>query len=211
MNRKKMLLLSVASIIGLSFIAGCSEEEKVVDDRVKQANQAKADNRYVPTNGVESRNYYGRQRVADDPASLLWCTEYPSNMNVKPFTVPIVGKLTSGNKRPYPTSRIIIDNDTYGHEYNPELPGEDQFYGSSGDYRYGFDPAGNYHEFWGLESYCSTVPSVVQKNTTDISVTVSGELSAVDAKVQEALKNCQKSQADITKRCPEAANLLGIG
>ena len=211
MNRKKLAFFGVSLVLALPVITACSEDSKPVDARVAQAEQVKTNNQYIPVNGVESRNYYGRQRVADDPASLLWCTEYPSNMNVKPFTIPIVGKLTSGNKRPKPTTQTIIDNDTTSREYNPELPGEDQFFGSSGDYRYGFDPSGNYHEFWGLESYCSTVPSVIQKNTTDISVTVSGELSAIDAKVQEALKRCQKTDTDITKRCPEAANLLGIG
>lgn len=159
-------------------------------------------------NDVEGKNYNRRLLLADDPASLIWCTGYPPAANQKAFTVPIVGKLTSGGKRPSPTQRVIIDGDTTGREYSPEVPGPDGMYGTSGEYRYGFDPAGNYHEFYGMAVRCTSVPTIVQKESLEI--TLHGDASDIDRRVQEALKECQKTNKDMTVACPKAAQLLGV-
>ncbi|MGZ6005169.1 MAG: hypothetical protein ACXWLH_03375 [Candidatus Saccharimonadales bacterium] len=163
---------------------------------------------YQPVNDVEGHNYNARQELADQPSTIIWCTAYPSNPNAKPFTVPIVGKLTSGNKRPYATS--VAEKGSDDHRYTPEVPGPDGFYGTSGEYRYGFDPAGNYQDFYNLETYCTSVPNVIQKNTTDIAITYKGDLNQADKQAQDALVACRRADPDPSKPCPQAAAILGV-
>lgn len=164
-------------------------------------------------NDVEGRNYNGRLALADNPATLIWCTAYPTSPNAKAFTVPIVGKLTSGTKRPYATQREVVDNDTGWTEYNPEKAGPDGMFGTSSEYKYGFDPAGNYHEFGAaLELYCTNVPTVIQKETTLVAIRGggAGDLASLDRRTQDALIECQRTQRDHTKACPAAAAILGV-
>mgnify|MGYP006329816273 FL=1 len=205
---RKRYAAALATLGVVALLAGCSGEPEKPAAGEKVAAQRQ---NYAPKNDTEGNNYTARQKLADDPASLIWCTAYPTSPNAKAFTVPIVGKLTSGNKRPYSTQKTVIDQDTGHQEYSPEVAGPDGMYGSSGEYRYGFDPAGNYHDFYGLETYCTSLPTVVQKETTQIAITVDGNLSTIDRQVQEALKACQAKNKDMTAACPEAARLLGVG
>jgi len=163
-------------------------------------------------NDVEGKNYARRLTLADNPASLIWCTAYPSSPSAKAFTVPIVGKLTSSTKRPTPTEQTIIDGDTTGRTYNPELPGPDGMYGASIPYQYGFDPAGNEHDFsLSLEMHCTSVPDIIQKETTQLAVKSTMDPGELDAQVQAALTQCQKTNKDQSAACPAAAKLLGLG
>lgn len=196
-------------------VSGCSattpSKPNAQQEAVKRAEERE---NYVPKNDVEGENYNARQRLSDNPSTLVWCSAYPANPNVKPFTVPIVGKLTSGNKRPYPTSQGFhggSDGVASGNDYfTPELPGPDGFFGSSGEYRYGFDPAGNYHDFYNMETYCTSVPTVIQKNTTEIAISVSGDLNKLDEAAQIALESCREKDPDPSVSCDEAAVLLGV-
>lgn len=196
-------------------ITSCSAQEPPTKPTAqdKALKRVQTRQNYVPKNDVEGRNYNARLQIADDPATLWWCSVYPTNPNVKPFTVPITGKLTSGNKRPYPTSRDLAGgNDGVIRQdyYTTELPGPDGFFGSSGEYRYGFDPAGNYHDFYNMETYCTTVPNVIQKNTTQIAITVSGDLNTLDRQAQAALKVCRDKDPDPSTPCDAAAQILGV-
>lgn len=173
-----------------------------------QANQTAADRaNYTPKNDVEGRNYNARLKISDSPATLIWCSVYPTNPNVKPFTVPIAGKLTSGNKRPFPGQNPHGDGNGTWYTEQADAQG---MYGTSGEYRYGFDPAGNYHDFYGMEVYCTTVPTVIQKNTTEIAITVSGDLNALDRQVEAELARCRAANTDPSVPCPGAAKLLGV-
>lgn len=206
---RRRLVLLLAFAVGFTG-AGCSggDKPKAQPNAQEQAEKrVKERENYVPQNDVEGRNYNARQRIADNPATILWCTEYPSNPNAKPFTVPIVGKLTSGNKRPYPTA--VVEYGDYG-SYVPEKPGPDGFYGTSGEYRFGFDPAGNYHDFYNLETHCTTVPDIIQKNTTEIAITVKGNLVDQDKRAEAAMVVCQQRNTDPSQPCPEAAAILGL-
>jgi len=206
----KAVKRGVGALIGvvLLVVLGASSCEAPQTDAQKAA-QDKADNgeTFIPKNDVERHNYNARTELADNPASLIWCSVYPTNPNVKPFTVPIAGKLTSGGKRPYPTEIVKKGDET---SYFPEFPDPNGMYGSSGDYRYGFDPAGNYHDFYNVETYCTSVPNLIQKNTTQIAITADGDLNLIDAKVQAALKVCRDKDPDPSHACPEAARLLGV-
>lgn len=63
---------------------------------------------YVPKNDVEGRNYNARQKLADNPATLIWCTTYPPTPNAKAFTVPAamiaVGIWSSRKRRGNPAT-----------------------------------------------------------------------------------------------------------
>src|SRR3989344_3363645 len=113
----KVLLLCVLVLT----IVSCTAQDAAYQEAVRNAQNAEY---YIQVNGLERKNYNWRQEIADDPTTILWCTSafpVPSS----PFiTVPIMGKLTSGAKRPYSTD-----------------PGPGGMYGSSGEYRYGFGPA----------------------------------------------------------------------
>ncbi len=89
-------------------------------------------------------------------------------------TVAVAGKLTSGGKRPYPTSYKEdhpTDKNDHVWLWYPELPGPDRMYGESGEYRYGFGPAGKaeYEEYFGLPTFCTTVPKVWLRGTLIVS------------------------------------------
>lgn len=206
----KKTAIPLVALAGVLAVAGCSSESAPTPKTKTGEDIANGRQNVQLQNDVEGKNYNRRLTLADNPASLIWCTAYPTSPNAKAFTVPIVGKLTSGNKRPTPTEKVRIDTDTLGSEYNPELPGPDGMYGTSGEYRYGFDPAGNYHDFYNIETYCTTVPTIVQKETTQIAISVDGNLSSIDKKVEAALAECQKSNKDQTVACPKAAQILGV-
>jgi len=207
-----MKIVAVASIpILLTVSCACTSDNTVKNPTAKDV----ADNRknYIPKNDVEGHNYNARLIQSDDPSALIWCTAYPSNPNAAAFTVPIAGKLTSSNKRPKPTTEVDNgDNNTYLYKYNPELPDDQGMYGTSSEYRYGYDPAGNYHDFTNLEMYCTNVPDVIQKQSTKIDITVSSgvDLHTIDAQVQTELKKCRAKDPRPDSPCPAAAALLGL-
>lgn len=209
---------SVATLVALGFIVTACTEDQTTGGN-PGTDIANERTNYTPQNDVEGHNYNARQRIADNPATIIWCTAYPTSPNAQAFTIPIVGKLTSGNKRPYPTEVTKIDSDTSGVDYNPELPGPDGMYGSSGEYRYGFDPAGNYHDFYNIETYCTTVPNILQKETTFIVIGRDGDLAAMDAQAEAALAACQPTGVDAQGKplgrdpsvpCDAAAAALGM-
>lgn len=210
MNVKRTTLLVLgASLAFLALTAASCNEGTQPTGSAQQARDAAANrNNYVGKNDVEGKNYNARLKLADNPSSLIWCSAYPTNPNVKPFTVPIVGKLTSGNKRPFPDE--TAHSNSNGNIYYDQQPDAQGMYGTSGEYRFGFDPAGNYHDFYGLEVYCTTVPTVIQKNTTEIAITTSGDLGVIDKQVEAALAACHAKNTDPSVPCPAAAALLGV-
>jgi hypothetical protein len=141
---------------------------------------------YEQTNDVEFELYNRRQQIADDPTTILWCTFFPLTQGQEPFTVPIVSKLASSGKRPFPTEQ---DCQSGGDKcWAKELPGPDKMYGSSSEYRFGFTPADQYIDFTDLHSFCTTVPTVWQANKTTIVMEVDTELGAANAAARKELK-----------------------
>lgn len=159
---------------------GQSAAMKAAQERAKNAQI------YIPKNAVELANYNKRQEMADDPTTIIWCTSaFP--VPGSPFiTMPVVGKLTSGNKRPYPTAQTWV-GDTTGKAYYPELPGPDQMYGSSGEYRFGFSPAGIYVDFYQISTFCTSEPLVWQTQETKIVMQVDERLAAVQKEARKAM------------------------
>lgn len=204
MRARKLAIVATFSLAAL-LMAGCTGTigNPAQDEALENANSRQ---NYVPKNDIEGKNYNARQKLADDPNTILWCSFYPTNPNVKPYTVPIVGKLTSSSKRPYATTQSY--NGTTDGYFSPELPGSDAMFGSSTEYRYGFDPAGNYWDFVALEATCSSVPNIIQKNTTDFAITATGDINSLSVLANAALQACANN--DPSKPCAEAAQILGI-
>lgn len=191
MKISKRLLVGLAGFaIAIASLTACTSSGS--KPTAQDSAQAVAANRqnYVPKNDVEGKNYNSRQKIADDPTTILWCTAYPTNPNAAAFTVPIVGKLTSSGKRPYPTTQ-----NKYQSDYSPEVAGPDGMFGTSVEYRYGFRPDGTYVDFTGLETYCATSPTIVQVQTTKIDLAVGDALSRANDQARAALGRGDKAGA----------------
>lgn len=184
--RWRGLVVLATALASVLVLTACDTSQSPAQTQA-QANSEKLQAQvYQQHNNVEFQNYNERQKVADDPATILWCTAYPSNPNAKPLTFPIRGKLTSSNKRPYPTT--VAETGGTDATYTPEVPGPDSMYGSSAEYRYGFTPAGVYVDFTNLETVCTTQPTVYQKQRTDIVFQTDQGLSTASAQARAALQ-----------------------
>src|SRR3989344_719322 len=178
------LVLAILAL-ALTLLGAECEDEQNANQIAAQA-RALARGGYLPQNDVEFQNYDDRQIIADDPSTILWCTFFPPTVGQQPFTEPIAGKLTSGDKRPYPTE--WRENNS-GRGYHPEKPGADGMYGHSGDYRYGFDPTRTtYDEFQDLAAFCTTAPRVWQRNETKIVVEVAQDLLQIHNEARTLLQ-----------------------
>lgn len=187
MNRKtKAALVSFAALAVVAAGCGGGKKSSAVSASQK-ASAALQSQIYQDKNNVEFKNYNDRQKLADDPSTILWCTFYPPTVGQQPFTYPIAGKLTSSNKRPYSTT-AYIDAGNYAW-YPKDVPGPDHMFGSSSEYRYGFDPTRTqYVDFTALPSFCTNKPTTYQANKTNIVVTTDATLNGIDKAAQAALK-----------------------
>jgi hypothetical protein len=179
MDKKKIFTQVSAAIALMLVLTACVPTNQ--DLAENQASQNAAGRQYyVPDNDVEGRNYNWRQEIADDPSMIVWCTFFPQNPSSPMITVPILGKLTSGGKRPF------RQYDLNGYEQ----PGADGMYGSSGEYRFGFGPTGKfeYYDFYGVETFCTTVPLTFQREKTIIVMEKDPTLTAAGQQAQLALQ-----------------------
>lgn len=154
----------------------CSPQGQAYQEAVNKAAQRRP---YIQQNNIEFDNYDRRQKITDDPTIIQWCTSAFSVPGSPIFTVPVVGKLTSGNKRPFSSE-----------------PGPDGMYGSSGEYRFGFTPGGNYADWYNLETFCTTEPTVWQKERTEIVLQTDAALFEAQKRAQQALQNNKPEEAN---------------
>lgn len=176
----KKFLLAVGIFVfvaNLLFLVGCSKQDAAIKAAIK-----KADNRedyYIPKNDLDFKNYNKRQMISDDPTVILWCTSAFPIPSSPLFTVPIVGKLTSGSKRPFP-------ND----------PGPDGMYGPSGEYRYGLTPSNVYADWYNMSTFCTTEPMVWQRKQTVIVMQQDPVLLEAHKEAREFLRKGQVNKAN---------------
>lgn len=177
---KKVLATLVVAVLTLA-ACGYSTNTTAQDQAQKKADNAQI---YVPKNDIELKNYNQRMKIADDPTTILWCTSSFNTPASPLFTIPIIGKLTSGSKRPYSTS-ITKTGD---YTYSPELPGPDGMFGTSGEYRYGFSPTGVYSDFYNIPTYCTTEPTIWQRQSTSLVLESDPTLLAAQQQAQALIK-----------------------
>lgn len=174
-------IITLSVIVTLAVLTACGavpEQQRPADKIAAQRQN------YVPKNDIEGKNYNRRGEVADDPTTILWCTTFPASPTAPMETYAIVGKLTSGSKRPYPTSQQYYGNPGAGYQYTPELPGPDGMFGASDAYRYGFTPNGAYVDFTDIPTVCSTEPTVAHRQTIQ---TADAGLAAAQTQARAAL------------------------
>jgi len=167
----KLILLSMATLV----LCSCTEQQKAHQEAIDRASARAA---YIPKNDIEFKNYDRRNRIADDPTTIMWCTAAFPIPSSPLFTVPIVGKTTSGSKRTFESD-----------------PGPDGMYGSSGDYDYGFTPTGMYAEWRKMTQFCTNEPTVWQRQATTIAMQIDPELMKAHESARKALQNGNQTEA----------------
>lgn len=204
--KKKLAAVALLVVVGLS--ACSSTQGSGNKSAVQQASDKAASNKvYIPKNHVELDNYNKRQQLADDPTTILWCTFSFATPGSPLVTIPIVGKLTSGSKRPFPEHQTVDFSSVDSTHYSPDLPGADGMYGSSGDYRYGFTPEQSYADFSSLPSFCTTSPMIWQHEKTTLALSIDTTLTAASNAAQAQLKGGNKAGASDTLK--KAINQAG--
>lgn len=196
-NHVILYMLLCASL----FAPGCDGMRTQSEESRQEAMQKMNDRKvYIPKNDLEFNNYNRRSVLADDPTAILWCTSAFPIPGSPLFTIPIVGKLTSGAKRPYQTTQA------YGGasgQYYPELPGPDGMLGSSGEYRYGFTPGGIYADWYGMAVFCTTEPMVWQRESTTIVMQADPVLQEAQVRARAVLKRGTPADAAEASRILE--------
>ncbi len=186
--RKQILFGLALTVFLLTTAESCdprTPQQQAADQAANEAAQRRA---YIPTHDIEFKNYNERQKLADNPTTILWCTSAFPVPSSPLFTIPIVGKLTSSTKRPFDSN-----------------PGPDGMYGSSDPYRYGFTPGGQYVDFSNMQTFCTTEPTVWQRQTTAIVVKTDDRLLTAQKEAQAALAAGDKAKAqDILIKAMEA-------
>lgn len=183
--RKRLALLLVVLLIMTSMV-GCSTPQQ--EAQTAATNKAANNTVYVQKNQIELDNYNMRQKLADDPSTILWVTCMFPSPSSPMITVPIIGKLTSSNKKPFYTA----DNN----------PGPDGMYGSSSEYRYGFGPGGlsEYYEFFNISTFATTVPSVWQREKTTLVMEGDPTLTTASKAAKDMLDSKDPDKAEKAKK-----------
>ena len=180
-------IVLIAGLSGACVSSNTTTPQKQVQQQVKR--QQSQRDIYIPKNDIEFRNYNWRVELADDPTTILWCTFFPPTVGQEPFTVPVIGKLTSSGKRPFPKLRAATGGGSIADYYTPEEIQPDGMFGESSLYRYGYGPQGknSYMDFTDLPSFCTLLPTVWQQNETRIVVQQSSGLGSLTARARKAL------------------------
>ncbi len=190
---RRLAQIGVLLIVAV-FIAACGAQDQNSKPQDEAVNKAQQHDVYVPKNDIEFNNYNDRQVLADDPTTILWCTIFPPTPGSPLVTTPIVGKLTSGTKRPYATEQRS-NYDTA--RYFPELPGPDGMYGPSDpNYRYGFTPGHKYWDYTAIPMVCSDEPTVWQKEATTLVLDTDQQLLEAQVRAQQALAQGNGEEAE---------------
>lgn len=194
MKRITRTALVLATTIGLAFsLAACDAPQQTSQAKqvYKKASKARA---YIPQNDVELSNYNRAQELYDQPASIIYCTAFPSNASAPIVTVPIAGKLTSSSTTFFAPeyrssnssgSAVTLPNRSVDGLYHPNPP----------QYRYGFTPGGQYVDFANVETICTTALTKFQREQTKLSITVDQSAKSATAKAEAALKAGKNEEA----------------
>lgn len=201
-NRKIVGVLALAVSGTILLGAASCTDEGTPDTRDTQAQKSKAkfDGRQPPnvTGDAEYNNYINAQeKIYDDPANIIWCTGSFGSANSPIFTVPIAGKLTSSSVSYYSgqSPHQFSNSDGGGGVYMSENQSVDGMYhGSPAPYRYGFTPGGQYVEFAGINTFCTTALTKFQRTTLEVAQVD----DTVTKKAEQQLKDGDKAGAQAT-------------
>ena len=207
---KKFAASSLLLLVACSLVAcGGSGESDVSPRDVAHVEAEK--NRddftpYIPKHGVEGANYNGLQELADDPATILWCTSFPASATAPIVTVPIVGKLTSSSVSAFPGERA---EELWGEGAVtlPEISVDGLYHGDPPPYRFGFTPGGQLVSFENIPTICTT--SVMAFQRQSINVKVDSGMTAATRRAEGRLrKACGSTVTNKPCASPEAQAAL---
>lgn len=162
---KKIAAVALVSVTALS-MASC--EDTVQKERLKEvtSNSVNRD-AYIPKNDVEFNNYNKAQELFDNPATIIWCSAFPSTPSAPIITVPIAGKLTSSSSSYFSPERLDMNSGAVLQEKSVD----GMYHGSPPPYRFGFTPGGQYVSFeGGMDVVCTTSLTQFQKDKTYIQI-----------------------------------------
>lgn len=180
---KKIAAVALVSVTALS-MASC--EDTVQKERLKEvtSNSVNRD-AYIPQNDVEFNNYNKAQELFDNPATIIWCSAFPSTPSAPIITVPIAGKLTSSSSSYFSPERLDMNSGAVLQEKSVD----GMYHGSPPPYRFGFTPGGQYVSFeGGMNVMCTTSLTQFQKDKTYIQIE-EDVAHGQQAAAEEALKN----------------------
>lgn len=196
---KKTTLVGMAAVaVLLCTTAGaCDNNQPSASDQAKDQVNSAAKERtpYIPKNDVEYNNYNKAQEIADNPASILWCTAFPAGGSAPLITVPIKGKLTSSSTSYFPGSSTHFFGSTGSYqEDNRSVDG--MYHGNPPGYRFGFTPGGQYVSFeGGMNVLCTTALTQFQRQNTFISIDTDAKTDVAQKAAEDALKNNDPAKA----------------
>lgn len=186
-TRKPLLAaLAVVGAIGLGLVlTGCMEEEGSQYSQVEE--KASKSRAYIPQNNVELNNYNKAQELYDSPDSIIWCTTTWGNASAPLVTVPVVGKLTSSSVSYFPNQSVY--KSTNGNVLTENRSVDGMYHGNPPGYRYGFTPGGQYVDFSGMPTFCTTSLTEFQRQSTTVSVSTDGTSGTLQRAAEEAIRN----------------------
>lgn len=187
--KKHLRFLAVLPLLALALVlvaANCGGEDVPAAQEESTDVAAEREDLCEPANDVDYNNFNDWCEMSDDPTTILWCTFMP--LGHEKITVPIVGKLTDSGKTPFPT-KFVVDPAEFGKDPKPaELADPFAMYGVSSEFRYGFDPVGNYIDFTNLPSFCTTEPRVFQSMQSTIVIDTDPVLKEITDRAKAALE-----------------------
>lgn len=196
MLKRKKWIVSFAAIAAFLMLSAesCATEER--DPQGAQSRQidkeASQRTAYKPKNGVEFDNFNQAQKVYDAKDSIIWCTTTWGNANAPLVTTPIRGKLTSSSVSFFSNQKVRTSSVNNLLVERRSVDG--MYHGSPPPYRYGFTPGGQYVDFSGMPTLCTTALTKFQREKTEVTVTFNG--GGAQNAAEDALKNGDKKAAE---------------
>lgn len=196
MNKKIVgVVVAALAMVGLTACEATAGPPKTEKQQVEeQASERKA---YIPQNDVEFNNYNKAQELYDSPSSIIWCTTTWGSASAPLVTVPVAGKLTSSSVSYFPNHTLErADLGRYDGEVLVESRSVDGMYhGSPGPYRYGFTPGGQYVDFTGMPTFCTTALTEFQRQSTEVSISNDDVSASIQEQAETALQSGDAAEA----------------
>jgi hypothetical protein len=199
MKRRETYMKKITKIIApvmiiTAMLSGCmepSEIEKQTQAKMENAMNVMAQTK-VPIihKSLERENIRQRILVSNDPNTLLWI--YPMSAGRVIGRFPVKGKVTSGSKRLTPSTGYDFDTSA-----TVELPDEMGTYGSSGDYIFWFDPAGNFHQHKG-DYFLSTVPYKIDLGYGTITMEIDKQEEAKRTEYEKQMEQTNQKMKELS-------------
>lgn len=178
----------IFAIVASFFVVACGSTDKTptAQERTTELNEANLATLPEPVTFLDFNNYKQWFNLSEDAATIQWCTIFPPTPGQEPFTIAVVGKLTSSELTPFPTSFAWDPSDSRSGLVVAEKADPFGMYGVRAEFLYGFTPTEQFYAISGMGTLCTTEPLILQQN--NLAITVADDLVAVAAAARAALE-----------------------